>query len=399
MHEAQQEDLATAFDALSIDELRRRGTAKWSVYDDDVLAAWVAEMDFPLAGAIQAALQDAVARGTTGYAPPADRSGLPAACATWLARSSGLRVQPHQIRILPDVLRGMAGAIEAFSRPQSAVVVMTPAYPPFFEITRAIGREVVEVPMATAGGRATFDLPAVDAALCAGAGTVLLCNPHNPLGRVFTRDELAALAEVVAGHDARVVADEVHSPIVYPGATHVCYATVSDAAAQHAVTLISASKGWNVPGLKCAQLVLTNEADGPEWARLPFLRTAGASTLGILANRVAYEQGEPWQRAVITYLDGNRSLLAQLLAERLPRIGFTVPEGTYLAWLDCRAFALDDPALFFLQQARVAVSDGAAFGPPGRGWVRLNFATSRAILTSIIEAMAAAVETLPIGRH
>ncbi len=376
---------------LSVAALRRRGTSKWSAYGDDVLAAWVAEMDFPLAEPLRAALQEAIEQGGTGYAPVA--SGVPAACAAWLARRYGLTVAPHQIRVLPDVLRGVILAITTLSRPESPVVVLTPAYPPFFEAVRVAGRTIIEVPLVMEEGRPTFDLIGIAAALDAGAGTILLCNPHNPLGRVFIRTELTALATLIEGQgrDVRVVADEVHAPLVYPGGMHVAYATVSEAAARQAVTLTSASKGWNIPGLKCAQIVLTNEADGERWDRLSVLQTYGVSPLGLLANRVAFEQGEPWLDKIVAYLDGNRSLLARLLAERLPQVRYVAPEGTYLAWLDCRALGLAAPAVFFLERAKVALSDGAAFGPPGQGHVRLNFATSRAILTDIIAAMADAV--------
>jgi cystathionine beta-lyase len=340
---------------------------------------------------IRAALVDAMERSETGYPPELGASGLPEACAAWLGRSFDLHVEPDQIRTLPDVLRGIELAIQLFSRSESAVVVTTPSYPPFFQVVRAAGREVVEVPMATDGGRAVFDLDAVGAALRAGAGTVILCNPYNPLGRVFRRDELAALAKAVERHGARVVADEVHAPLIYPGAKHVSYSTVSGAAARHSVTLTSASKGWNVPGLKCAQIVLTNEVDRAIWDRLPAVRTRGASVLGIVANRVAYEQGGPWLAEVVRYLDGNRSLLAELLARHLPQVRYTVPEGTYLAWLDCRDLGLDDPAAFCLERAKVGLSAGPTFGPPGAGHVRLNFATSRAILTEIVERMATAM--------
>ena len=386
-----------AFDALAIDDLRRRGSVKWSFHGDDVLAAWVAEMDFPLAPPIRDALQEAVARSLTGYPPGDAVSGLPAACAAWLERCFGLVVTPQQVRVVPDVLRGLGLALTTFSPPDSPVVVMTPAYPPFFEAVRAAGRAVVEAPLAHDGDRAAFDLDAIAAALRAGAGTVILCNPHNPVGRVFTRQELGGLAAVVEEHGARVVADEVHAPLIYPGATHVPYATVSEAAARHSVTLVSASKGWNLPGLCCAQVVLTGEDDLARWDQLSHLQTRGASILGILANRVAYEQGEPWLHEVVDYLDGNRMLVARLLRELLPDVRYTPPQGTYLAWLDCRALGLDNPAAFFLQQARVALNDGAGFGAPGQGHVRLNLATSRAILTTIVQNMSAALSRARAG--
>lgn len=384
-------DRFAAFDSLRVEDLLGRGVAKWTFYPEDVLAAWVAEMDFATAPPIRAALLDAIERSATGYPSAAAASGLPEACAGWLARTSGLVVEPMQIQILPDALRAVELAIEVFSRPESAVVIPTPAYPPFFEAVRVVGRPIVEAPLASCGARWTFDLDAIGAALGAGAGTVILCNPHNPLGQVFTRRELAALAALVETHGARVVVDELHASLVYPGATHVSYATVSEAAARHSVTITSASKGWNLPGLKCAQIVLTNPADVVRWAELSFLRTYGASILGIIASRVAFEQGGPWMRDAVAYLDGSRILLEDLLARTIPQIGYVVPEATYLAWLDCRALALEEPAAFFLREARVALTDGAGFGAPGTGFVRLNFATSRRILEQIVGRMADAV--------
>jgi cystathionine beta-lyase len=166
---------------------------------------------------------------------------------------------------------------------------------------------------------------------------------------------------------------------------------LSDVAARHSVTLTSASKGWNVPGLKCAEIVLTNEADVEKWDHLPPLKTHGAGILGILANRVAFEEGEPWLREVVSYLDGNRKLLADLIAQLMPQVVYRVPEATYLAWLDCSALGIDEPAAFFLRQAKVALNDGKAFGRAGQGCVRLNFATSRANLRTIVERLATAL--------
>lgn len=376
---------------LPVEELRARRTAKWSFYADDVLPAWVAEMDFPLAPVIREALVAAVQRSETGYHPAPAVSTLPDACAAWLRRSFNLSVETSQIRIVPDVLRGVELAIQFFSRAESPVVVTTPSYPPFFEVVRSVGRAVVEAPMAMDGDRSVLDLDRVRAALGAGAGTVILCNPHNPLGRVFSRAELTALADVVEECGARVIADEVHAPLIYPGSAHVSYSTVSEAAARHSVTLTSASKGWNVAGLKCAQIILTNPIDIAIWDAMPIVRTHGASILGIVANSVAFERGGSWLEEVVAYLDGNRTLLADLLGRLLPGARYTVPEGTYLAWVDFRPLDLSDPARFFLDHARVGVSDGAAFGAPGAGHVRLNFGTSRAILTEIVERMSAAI--------
>jgi cystathionine beta-lyase len=379
------------FDSLSEGELRQRKTAKWSYYAEDVLAAWVAEMDFPLAPVVKTALHEAIDRGCTGYPPLPEHIGLPAAVTGWLQRNGGFTVDPSRVRLIPDTLRGIRLAIETFSAPDSAVVVMTPSYPPFFEVARTAGRRIIEVPMVDEAGRPTIDLDGIDAALGAGAGTVILCNPHNPLGRVFTADELSGLAAVVEKHGARVVSDELHAPLVYPGAPYTPYASVAEAAAAHSVTILSASKGWNLPGLKCAQLLLTNQADIEPWERLHFLQTSGASILGMVANAAAFADGDGWRTQVVAYLDGNRRLLGDLLSEYLPKVRYTMPEATYLAWLDCTALEVEKPADFFLQRAKVALSEGAPFGAPGQGFARLNFATSRALLTAIVKRMAGAV--------
>jgi cystathionine beta-lyase len=382
---------AHVFDDLTIDTIRRRDTEKWSEYPNDVLAAWVAEMDFPLVTELRLALHEAVDCGCTGYSAEPGQARLAAACASWIEASFGNTVEPRRIGIIPDVLRGVELAISTFSRPGSPVVVMTPAYPPFFDIARHCAGQVIETPMARLNETWIIDLDAVEAALKAGAGTVILCNPHNPLGHVYSHDELTALSKLVETYGARVVVDEIHAPLVFAPAKHLQYAALSDVAAGHSVTLVSASKGWNIPGLKCAQIILSNDTDLARWEKLSWIETHGASILGILANTVAYEAGQASLRHVLDYLDGNRRVLAELLAQHLPAVRYMIPEATYLAWLDCRALDLDQPARFFLKYARVAVNDGAKFGDAGQGFVRLNFATSRPILTEIVRAMAAAI--------
>jgi cystathionine beta-lyase len=378
------------FDAVSLDALQRRRTVKWTLYGPDVLAAWVAEMDFDIAAPVRAALIEAVDREEFGYSP-ADMTELTTACAGFFASSYGWEVPPPRIFVVSDVLAGIAGALDVFVPPACRVVVPTPAYPPLFEIIRMGGRDVVEVPLIHEAGRPTLDLDAIAAALGAGARAVLLCNPHNPTGRVFGPDELVPLAELVDRHGARVIADEVHAPLVYPGRRHVPYATVSAAAADHAVTVTSASKAWNLAGLKCAQVVMTNHADAARWRALPVFQVAGPTPLGIAASTAAYRSGGPWLSELVAYLDANRRLLGELIRAELPGIDHRAPEATFLAWLDCAGLGLEDPATFFLREARVALSDGPPFGEGNDHHIRLNFATSRALLERIVGAMAAAL--------
>ena len=378
---------------VDIERLRRRRTVKWSLYGPDVLAAWVAEMDFPVAPVVRAALLDAVDREDFGYLP-ADLSELTGACAAFLASAHGWTVPPTRIFPVADVLAGISAALDVFAPPGSSVVVPTPTYPPFFEIVELTGRPVVPVPMTVTDGHHALDLDAVDAALGAGARTVLLCNPHNPTGRVFTPPELSELAAVVERHGARVVTDEVHAPLVHPGHHHVPYATVTPAAADHTVTVMAASKAWNIPGLRCAQVITTNHADAARWRALPVFQVPAPTPIGIAASTAAYRDGQPWRHELLAHLDTNRHLLGALLAAELPGVSYRAPEGTYLAWLDCRALGVDDPAGLFLREGGVAVNDGPPFGAGSEQHVRLNFATSTSLLEQIVAGMGRAARTV-----
>jgi cystathionine beta-lyase len=382
------------FDALTEDALRSAGSLKWTRYGD-AIGAFVAEMDFGTAPAITRALHEAVDDARFGYLTTAAADDLARACAGWQAGRYGWELPSEWITPLADVVAGLQAAIEQFTPPGSPVVLPTPAYMPFLQVPGLLGRELVEVPMVELSGRMTYDLDGVARAFAAGAGLFVHVNPHNPLGRVFGAEEQLALADVVEAAGARVFSDEIHAPLVHPGSVHRPYASLSPATARHTVTATSASKAWNLPGLKAAQLLLSNAEDAGHWARAGFLYGHGASTPGVLANTVAYDAGGDWLDGVLGYLDGNRRLLAELLADRLPGVRYTPPEGTYLAWLDCRDLDLPgSPGDFFLERAGVALVDGAECGAPGAGHVRLNFATPRHVLTTIVDRMGAAVRTV-----
>jgi len=380
------------FDDVTVEGQLRRGTLKWSLYGPDVLALWVAEMDFHTAPAVLEALRSAVEREEVGYPFEGSDSGLPEAVAYWQRRRYSWEIDPAGVRTLPDVLKGVELALDAFTPSASPVVVPTPAYMPFFDVLAALRRPVVEVPNLDDGEQRRLDLDGIAAAFEAGAGSIILCNPHNPLGRSYSAEELAGLCDVVDRYAARVVSDEIHGPLTYPGERHVPYASISPVAAGNSVTLVSASKGWNLPGLKCAQMILTNEADVRRWKSVPPIRSHGASTFGIRASLAAYRDGEEWLDQLVVYLDSNRRLLGDLLAEVLPDVGYTVPQATYLAWLDFRAMNLEGEAADVIRrEARVATNPGSPFRGDGPGHVRLNFATSKSILTSAVNAIADAL--------
>ena len=383
------------FDRITVAELRERGGLNWSLYPDRI-GSFVAEMDFGCAPEIIAALHAGIEDRRFGYLPPVLVAEMARACATWLEGSYGWSVPPADIRPVGDVIAGLEIAIEHFSRPGSAVVVPTPAYKHFLDVPLRSGRKVVEVPMVLADNRWEFDIEALDQAFAAGAGMLILCSPYNPLGRVFTRAELLAVSEVAQRHGVRVFADEIHCPLVLPGATHIPYATVSPAAADHVITGLSASKAWNLAGLKCAQMVLSNDTDRATWAGLGMAAEIGTSNLGLIANTAAFRSGEPWLREVLGYLDRNRSHLAELVDGLLPGVVYRPPEGTYLAWLDLTAVGLDDrlgdrPGEFFAEHAGVVLTEGADCGDAGRGCVRLNLATPQPVLDQVVDRMAGAL--------
>jgi cystathionine beta-lyase len=381
------------FDEITPESLREVGSLKWTMYPDR-LAAWVAEMDFGIAPPITAALHAAVDRGAFGYLPTADARAMSEAYAGWAAKRYAWAVDPADVHAFPDVIAALEVAIDHFSAPGSAVIVPTPAYMPFLTVPLARGRRIIQVPLARDGGRWAYDLDALDRAFADGGGLLVLCNPHNPIGRVLEADEMSAIGAVVQRHGARVFSDEIHAPLVYPGKRHIPYASVNDVNAGHTLTATSASKAWNLPGLKTAQVVVSNDADRARWAAEGATWGHGAANLGVVANTAAYTSGGPWLDEVVTYLDGNRRLLADLVAEHLPGVALIEPEGTYLAWLECAALELPQPpAAFFAEHAGVALTDGAACGEVGATAVRFNFATSRPILERAVVAMGEALRS------
>jgi len=379
------------FDDLDVDVLRARRTLKWSRYGPEVLAAWVAEMDFPTAPVVQAAIANAVRREQFGYPVDDVDTGLRQAVAAWSEEHYGWAVDLDRVHLLPDVLRGVELAIEFFSPPGSPVILPTPAYMPFFRVPGMVERDIIQVPLLHDGTRYSLDLDGIGAAFAAGGGALILCHPYNPVGRVFSRQELEALAQVVDQHGGRVISDEIHAPLTYPGAQHLPYASLSDTTAAHTLTFTAATKAWNLPGLKCAVAITSSDADEKAWQDIAG-HTHGASSLGIEASVSAFTDGRPWLDAALAYLDVTRNWFAGLLDEHLPLVRYTPPEATYLAWLDCRELKLPvEPAEFFLDRAKVAVNAGPSFGAPAQGFVRLNLATSRSLLERMVTAMGAAI--------
>jgi cystathionine beta-lyase len=378
----------SVFDRLTEKQLRGCNTIKWNRFGPDVLPLWVAEMDYPTAQAVRDGVGACIDNEEFGY-PRFGEDTLPKATADWCRQRYGWHVQPEWVRVVPDVLKGMEVVVNFLTRPESPVALPVPAYMPFFDVLHVTGRQRIEIPTVQQGSRYLLDLEALEAAFVRGAGSVILCNPNNPLGTAFTEAELQAIVDIAASHGARVIADEIWGPLVY-GRRHTAAASVSDQAAETVITLVSASKGWNLPGLMCAQVILSNRRDADDWDRINMLHRMGTSTVGIRANIAAYNDGAPWLDEVLTYLRGNRDHLVRALPELVPGVAVTTSEGTYLSWLDFRALNLpSEPAELLLSKAKVALSPGIPFGAvAGSGFARLNFATTRSILDRAIEAIA-----------
>lgn len=368
-------------------DLGRRRSEKWSLFDSDVLSLTVAEMDFATASDITEAVVATIERGDLGYGVPAPR-GLCDALAGFAERRLSWRLDPEQVSVVPDVMLGIVELCRAVAGPDGSVGFATPAYPPFFREPAQAGLRTVPVDLAAEG---SIDLDGLEAALRSGISALILSNPHNPTGRALPQSELAAIAERCAEHEVWVLADEIHAPLVLPGATHVPWLEVSDAARRWGIVLTSASKAFNLAALKTAFVVTSDPAArgvvksiGPQHDH--------ASLLGEVAAEVAFRNGDDWLDAVIGQLARNRDQLEREVKERMPEVRWQPPQATYLAWLDCRGLGLKgEPADVFLQRGRVALGPGLNYGEPGAGHVRLNFATSPEHLSEATTRMVSAL--------
>lgn len=382
------------FDSITVASLRESGSMKWTKYPES-LAAFVAEMDFGVPAPITQAVNELMNRGVTGYMPRWIEDDLKNATAAWHARRYGWDLDPSHVFPVADVIQAYQFALEHFSRPNSKVILLTPAYGPFFLIPRLQGREVTEVPMIRTTTGWDIDDDRLRDAFREGGGLLVLCNPHNPIGAVYSRDQLIRVSQIVDEFAGRVFADEVHAPLVYPGNEHIPYASVNETAAAHTITATSASKAFNIPGLKCAQLITSNAADRSALEEMGVLITHGTSNVGAVANTAAYTACDGWFGGVLQHLEGSRKTMLDSLATHIPEAICLPPQATYFAWIDLTALPVPELLQpFFLKDAGVAISDGATFGDACARHVRFNFAMPRESIPVAVRAMAGALARL-----
>ena len=375
---------------LGADQLRARGGGKWKKHPPEVIPAFVADMDFKVAPAVQDALMKFTDTQDYGYGQVTDTIPLFDAFSTWMARRHDWQPDPTLTHANTDVVQGLVATVVAFSEPGDGIIAQTPIYPPFLLTIEGTGRRLVENPLVDNGTRFVVDVEGLKRA-AAQASMILLCNPHNPTGRVLDRAELEAIAAIAADHNLTIVADEIHADLVYPGATHIPMETIA-AAAERTVTVTSATKGFNIAGLRTSIAHFGSPGLKDRFdKRLPQRLLGGPSRLGVAATIAAWSEAEAWLNDVMVYLDRNRQRVTNWAAQA--NFGHYPPEATYLAWMDCRRLDLREgqtPQQHFLEHAKVALSEGLDFGEPGQGHVRLNFATSAEILEDILGRLGGA---------
>jgi cystathionine beta-lyase len=370
-------------------ERRASGCAKWTKFDADVLPMWVADMDFPVAGPILAALRGRLEHPVLGYG--VSQSGLKQRIVGWLAAQYGWTVSPEAIVMLPGVVPGFNLALRAACAAEAGVVAQTPVYPPMLRAPDNWRLRRCDAPLA-ADDSLDIDILRGALAKAGRGGAFLLCNPHNPTGRAFRREELLAMAEACLAAGVSIIADEIHCDLLFDGRRHVPVASLAPEIAATTITLMSAGKTWNIAGLNACWAVVPDAALRARYERAIDGVANHVNILGLIATEAALAEGGPWRDEMLGYIQANRDWLVRAVAQLLPGVAMRAPEATYLAWLDCRgSAAAGDPQAFFLERARVGLNPGPDFGPPGAGFVRLNFGCPRALLEEGVARMARAL--------
>ncbi len=371
----------------------RLGTdsVKWGLFGDDVLPMWVADTDFRSPTAVIEALQERVAHGVFGY--PLHPAELRELVAARMLERYEWKISPKDMIFIPGVVPGFNLTCQLLTKPGESLLVQPPVYPPIFNAAeKANVRNIRAELVRQADGSYTVDFDALEASIESDTRCIIFCNPHNPVGKVYSRQELERLADICLRHKLTIISDEIHSDLVFSGCRHIPIASLSDEVAQSTVTLIAPSKTFNIAGLSCAVLICTNHELLKKIETASHGLLGDVNVLGLTAAIAAYRDGGSWLEQMMDVLEGNRDFLTDFVLKRLPEIKMHKPEATYLAWLDCRELDLEEgPHKFFLKKAKVALNCGDDFGDGGQGFVRLNFGCSRELLTEALERMEKAI--------
>lgn len=383
-----------AFDFDTIYDRTGTESAKWNAHPRDVLPMPVADMDFRSPDPIIKALRDRVDHGFFGYGR-VQQEFLDVFTAR-LRKRYGWDVAPEAIVTVPGVVSGFNVAVKAYTAPGDSVLVQTPAYPPILHCPENfnLGRDEAAL-VQRADGRYEIDWETFEGAIQPSTRVFIMCNPHNPTGRVFDRDELLRMGDICVRNDLLICSDEIHCDLVYEGHPHTPIATLGPDVQSRTITLMAPSKTFNLPGLRASVAIIPDEEVRAKYQAARGSMVSGINILGYHAALAAYRDCDEWLGAAIEYLAENRRILEAFLREHLPMLRMSPPEGTYLAWIDCRALPVEKPSELFLEAGRVAFNDGATFGPGGDKYIRMNFACPREMLIDGLERMRKAVATLP----
>lgn len=376
--------------------INRRDTEsiKWNRYAEDVLPMWVADMDFRSPEPVIQALQERVEHGVFGYGFFLE--GLKDSITAHLLDRQDWPVAPEQIAFVSGVVTGFNHAIYSLTEPGDSVLIQTPVYPPFLSAPEQAGRIKVENQLIqTEGGKYEIDFDDFEQKAASGVKLFILCSPHNPVGRVFTREELTRMAEICLAHDVLICSDEIHADLIYSKSRHIPIASLSPEISAKTVTYLAPSKTFNMAGLSTSIFIAQDLDMKKRLTESMSMILGHPNIMGLHAARAAYQHGRPWLEALLKYLEGNRDYLFSFVEDHLPGIRMWRPEGTFLAWLDCRELDLEmSPSEFFLRSAKVGMNDGKSFGQGGEGFVRLNFGCPRAMLEDGLGRMVEAVKRL-----
>lgn len=372
-------------------ERRATDSIKWRRFPQDVLPLWVADMDFTSPPAVMAALHQRVDHGVFGYANESDP--LKNLIVERMQQRYGWKISKDAVMLIPGVIAGLNLSAHAVVKPGESILIQPPIYPPFFEVPGNCGtRTVMSAVKLSESGTYEVDFEDFEQRIESDTRLFLLCNPHNPVGRVYIPEELSRMAEICLRHDLLICSDEIHSDLIFSGYKHTPIASLSDEISARTITLIAPSKTFNIAGLDCAALICTNPDLMQRLKKASQGLMGGVNLLGAVAAEAAYRDGAEWLAEILQLLESNRDYLLEYIRQEMPAISMTCPQATYLAWLDCSKLDLaESPGEFFVKQARVGLNPGIDFGEVGRNHVRLNFGTSRETLETALDRMADAL--------
>jgi cystathionine beta-lyase len=385
----------TEFDSITIAQARRKGGAKWSRYNEDVLPSFVADTDFNLPPAIHEAFALQLERQDYGYSLQMSERDLPGIYVDWAKRRFGWQVNEASIEALVDIVQGIFLCIQQYTQPGDGIATLTPTYPPLWSAIGNTGRRLIASTLTTRNGNYEIDFDDLRHQIDSSTKMFILCNPHNPTGRVFTRAELDEIAEIVVENNLLVLSDEIHADLVFSGHKHIPFASLSPEISSRTITLTSATKSFNLGGLRFAIAIFGSQQLQDQFNLVHRGMIGGLNSMGMTATEIAWRECGDWLDDMVGYLEGNRDYLIHELSTRVPQINCLTPESTFLAWLNCTGADLnEDPFSHFLNTAKVAFNPGTDFGPGGEGYVRLNYGTSRQILTEMIDRTVESISSL-----